>query len=70
MATFEETYTLRERGLGKRIRRDLRVALALIKMLWVWLTVARRVRRAYRAKEAAGEIYWIDGVARGYEGKR
>lgn len=70
MPTFDETHALHERSLLARWRRDLRVMGQLARMLWVWFRVARKIRAAYRAKEAKGEIYWLDEIARGYEGRR
>ncbi len=70
MATFEEKFVLRERGLVRHLWRDLRVLAHLAKFLWMWFRVARRVRADYRRKDANGETYWLDKVDRGYEGRR
>ncbi len=43
-------------GLG----RDVRLLLRIAHMLYAYLVVGRRIRQAYRAREAQNEIFWVD----------
>ncbi len=43
-----------------RLREDLRLLLRIQRMLFGYFTAGARIRRHYRAKEAAGETYWVD----------
>ena len=43
-----------------RLRRDIKLLLRLSQMIFSYLIQGRRIRRAYRLKEAQGEIYWLD----------
>lgn len=47
-------------SLWNRLRRDSRLLLRMARMLKVYIFVGGRIRRAYRAKETAGDIYWVD----------
>jgi hypothetical protein len=65
MAGFEEEYVLGEASLGRRLGRDWRLFRHLVRVLWMWCTVGRRLRRAYRAAEAGGPPVIIDRLERG-----
>jgi hypothetical protein len=43
-----------------RLGRDLRLLRRIGQMLYAYTVVGRRVRQGYRAKEARGEIFWVD----------
>ncbi len=43
-----------------RVRDDLRLLLRIQRMIFGYFTAGSRIRREYRAKEAAGETYWVD----------
>ena len=60
MATLEERFCVRERGWLRRLRRDVDLLLYLARLISLWLVAGGRLRRAYRAKQAAGGTYWVD----------
>lgn len=43
-----------------RTARDLRLLARLAMMTIDYFIAGRRVRREYRAREARGEVYWVD----------
>ncbi len=43
-----------------RVREDLRLLRRIQRMIFGYFTAGSRIRREYRAKEAAGETYWVD----------
>jgi hypothetical protein len=43
-----------------RWRRDLTLLARMAGMLLGYWTVGARLRRAYRRKEALGEVFWVD----------
>ncbi len=43
-----------------RLRENLRLLRRIQRMIFGYFTAGSRVRREYRAKEAAGETYWVD----------
>ena len=47
-------------SLWERIGRDVRLLWRIGQMLYAYLVVGRRIRQAYRAKAARGEIFWVD----------
>lgn len=60
MATLEDRFCVREGGWWRRSRRDVALLAYLARLIWLWLVPGGRVRRAYRAKAAAGDVYWVD----------
>ena len=50
----------RKHSLWGAAQRDFRLLLRIRRMLFHYLTVGARTRKAYRAKKAAGETYWVD----------
>jgi hypothetical protein len=65
MAGFEEEYVLGESTLRQRLARDWRLAGHLVRVFWMWCTVGRRLRRAYREAERTGDPVVIDHLKRG-----
>lgn len=66
MAGFEEEYVLGEASPGKRLARDWRLFRHLVRVFWMWCTVGRKLRRAYRAAERGEtEPVVIDALKRG-----
>lgn len=59
MRTVDKQFTT-QTSRGELLRRDGRLLWRMIRMLYAYLVVGGCVRRAYRAKEARGEIYWLD----------
>ena len=59
MRTLDEQAASRDSVL-RRLRRDLGLLWRLLGMGVQYFTAGARIRRNYRAKEAAGEIYWVD----------
>jgi hypothetical protein len=57
--TVDKQFTTKA-SLWERLGRDGRLLLRMARMLKVYIFVGGRIRRAYRAKEAGGEIYWVD----------
>ncbi len=43
-----------------RMRRDARTLVRIAGMTFAYLTVGARIRRAYRARQEAGETFWVD----------
>ena len=44
------------------VRRDLALLLRIAGMVFQYVVEGGRVRRAYRRKEARGEVYWVDAA--------
>ncbi len=40
--------------------RDVRLLWRIAQMLYAYLVRGHRTRQAYRAKEARGEVFWVD----------
>ena len=59
MRTLDEQARSRS-SIPSRLRQDLALLWSLLRMGVHYFTAGARVRRDYRAKEAAGEIYWVD----------
>lgn len=59
MRTIDDQITAGSSAWG-RAREDLRLLLRILRMLVGYFTAGSRIRREYRAKEAAGETYWVD----------
>jgi len=52
--------TLEHEPAESRLRRDGQLLWRMVSMLVGYWTVGARLRRAYRRKEARGEIFWVD----------
>ena len=59
MRTLDEQAASRD-SILLRWRRDLGLLWRILGMILQYLTAGARIRRDYRAREAAGEIYWVD----------
>ncbi len=59
MRTLDEQSTERD-SVVRRLQRDLKLLWRIQGMLLHYFTTGARTRRAYRAKEAAGEVFWVD----------
>ena len=59
MRTIDDQIARRD-SLWGAVQRDLRLLLRIQRMLFQYFTAGARTRKAYRAKEAAGETYWVD----------
>ena len=60
MSTFDEVFHVLEDSRWKRLRRDLRIAMWLLKALYTYVVLGGRIRRAYLEKKRSGEPYWLD----------
>ena len=47
-------------SMPPRLKRDLGLLWRLLGMGVQYFSVGARIRKDYRAKEAAGETYWVD----------
>lgn len=65
MAGFEREFVLGEAGFFRRLRRDRILAGHLLRVLWMWATVGRRLRREYRRAQAEETALQIDHLRRG-----
>lgn len=59
MRTLDEQAAARG-SILLRSQRDLGLLWRILGMIVLYFTAGARIRRAYRAREAAGEIYWVD----------
>lgn len=59
MRTLDQEFTTNASRV-ELLRRDLRVLMRMARMLWRYMWKGGRIRRAYRAMETRGEIYWVD----------
>ena len=60
MPTYDESFHVLEDDRWKRLRRDWRLAMWLLKTLYGYVVVGARIRRHYREKKRAGQPYWLD----------
>jgi hypothetical protein len=60
MNTFQQRYYLRTRNPLARCWRNVRLLGYIARVVWTWLFLGGRVRRALRRAEARGELYRID----------
>lgn len=65
MAGFEKEFVLGESSWRQRFARDRRLAAHMLRVLWMWATVGRRLRRATAEAERAGRALPIDSLRRG-----
>ncbi|MEM7345725.1 MAG: hypothetical protein AAF485_15890 [Chloroflexota bacterium] len=59
MRTIDGQLLKQSSWLG-RLQRDIKLLWRIGQMLFAYLVVGRQIRQAYRAKEAQGDIYWVD----------
>ena len=59
MRTIDQRFT-RDTSFWQRLRRDLRLLWRMAQMLYAYLVIGRRIRQAYRDKEARGDVFWVD----------
>ena len=59
MRTIDDQVSPESSGWN-RLREDLRLLGRIRRMLTGYFIEGRRIRREYRAKEAAGDTYWVD----------
>jgi hypothetical protein len=65
VAGFEKEYVLAEANWRRRLARDWRLANHMLRVLWMWLTVGRKLRRASAAAQHEGRQLVIDQLRRG-----
>ena len=65
MAGFEKEFVLGESSWRQRLARDCRLAVHLLRVLRMWATVGRRLRRATGEAQRAGRPLPIDSLRRG-----
>jgi hypothetical protein len=53
-------HLITETSLWQRLKRNGRLLLRMGQMLFAYFVVGNRIRRVYRAKEARGEVFWVD----------
>ena len=64
--TFGEQFYLTTRSPGRVAWRNLRLLGYIVFLIWTWLTLGGRVRRAKRHAEKTGEKFCIDHLASGH----
>ena len=63
--TSEKQFRIKVDSFRLRLQRDIFVFLYLARIIWMWLTVGGRIRRAHRAAQRSGKIYYIDNIMGG-----
>ncbi len=63
--TSERQFRIQENNFWLRRKRDWFVFSYLACIIWMWLTVGRRIRKTHRQAERDGKIYYIDNVMGG-----
>lgn len=64
MKSFQERFYLHQPTVLKTLWRDVRMLAYILQVIYVWLILGGRVRRAYLRCERAGETWWIDDLDR------
>ena len=59
MRTIDEQF-IKSTSFWQKLGSDIRLLWRIGQMLFAYLVIGHRIRRAYRAKEARGEVYWVD----------
>ncbi|HEX9922190.1 MAG TPA: hypothetical protein VGD99_05975 [Anaerolineae bacterium] len=59
MRTIHQRFT-RDTSFWQRLGRDVRLLWCMAQMLYAYLIIGRRIRQTYRAKEARGDVFWVD----------
>ncbi|MBL8662235.1 MAG: hypothetical protein JNM29_05380 [Candidatus Odyssella sp.] len=65
MAGFEREFVLGEASRRQRFARDRRLAAHMLRVLWMWATVGRKLRRAADEAARTGRPMPIDRLKRG-----
>ena len=65
MAGFEKEFVLGESSWRQRLARDRRLAAHMLRVLWMWATLGRKLRRATEEAARAGRPMPIDRLKRG-----
>jgi len=60
MKSFQERFYLHQPTVLKTLWRDVRMLGYLLQVIYAWVFIGGRVRRAYQRCELAGETWWID----------
>jgi len=63
--SFGESFYLTTSSPWKRLLRNLRLLGYICFLIWTWLVVGGRVRRACRTARDTGQPYYIDELASG-----
>lgn len=63
--TSEQQFRIKVDGFWARRRRDRFVFRYLARIIWMWLTIGGRIRRAHRHARRTGTIYYIDNILGG-----
>jgi len=62
MATFQEDFYLETPSVLRRLWRNVRLFGYVLYVVWFWLVLGGRVRRAVRKAERSGEPFVIDSL--------
>lgn len=60
MSAFDDAFHILEDSRPKRVWRDVRLALWLMKFFIGYCTVGYRIRRRFERKKRAGQPFWVD----------
>ncbi len=63
--TSEKQFRIKEDSVFLRLKRDIFVFRYLARIVWMWLTVGGRIRRAHREAARNGRVYYIDDIMGG-----
>ena len=61
----EKQFRIKQSGFVPRLRRDIYIFRYLWRIIWMWLTVGRKIRRRRAEAERSGNIYYIDDIMGG-----
>ena len=65
ITTSEKQFRIKEKSFWLRLKRDIYVFRYLARIVWMWITVGGRIRRAHDEARKTGSIYYIDDVTGG-----
>jgi len=63
--TSEKQFRVKEDSFWLRLKRDIFVFFYLSRLVWIWMTVGRRIRRTHAEARKTGKIYYIDNIMGG-----
>jgi len=63
--TSEKQFRIKEDSFWLRRKRDIFVFRYLARIVWMWLTVGGRIRRAHQDAKRTGKTYYIDNIMGG-----